>query len=573
MSQGDIRERFDLNRRQLVQSLGVAGVAGLAGCAGGGGDTTTTGGEEDTPTPEDSTPTPADSSNVQMGGELIATFGADVANFDPTRANDTTSSKAFGLVYEPLMGTDFSGAPQPVLATSVEQKDEELAWRATLREGVTFHNGDEMTAEDVKASWERYEGTPREADVYDWYDSSTIVDDYTIDFTLQNKYAPLKFALGGVPIVPKAVADGDIALKDDPIGTGPYVFDEHQPDTLFRIQRNEDYWFTGSDDMPEMPPIETITFRIIVEQSAQLAALQAGDVDMINTVPAASYQDLKDNEDFTVTERTAGGFDLLAFPMAVTPYDNAKVRRGVSRLIPRDAIVESVYQGIGTPATSPISPLAGQFTSPEFNQEMGDKYLGYDTEKAMTLLEEGFNEAGVEKPFQTKIITNENPQRVKWAQLIQESLNSTEYFEIELEQFEWNTYVGKILAEDSNQQNNLIAVGWSAGWDADAYVHNLLYSETFTPACCNIPHYKSEEVDNMIEQGLQTYDLEERKQIYQDLMEKVCEDAPITYIRFGKEMDAFRSDTVKGFQTYPINSGEFNGIYSPSAGAFTYVDK
>ncbi|WP_277555005.1 ABC transporter substrate-binding protein [Halobaculum limi] len=573
MSQDDIRERFDVNRRNLVKSLGVGGIAGLAGCAGGGGSDTPTEGESDTPTPEDSTPTPADSSNVQMGGELIASFGADVANFDPTRANDTTSSKAFGLVYEPLMATDFSGAPQPVLATSVEQKEGDLEWRANLREGVMFHNGNELTAEDVKATFERYEGTPREADVYDWYDSSTVVDDYTLDFTLQAKYAPLKFALGGVPIVPKEVADGDIALKDDPVGTGPYVFDEHQPDTLFRLQRNEDYWFTGSDSMPEKPPIETITFRIIVEQSAQLAALQSGDIDLMNNVPAASYQDLKDNDEFTVTERTQGGFDLLAFPMAVTPYDNAKVRRGVSRLIPRDAIVESVYQGIGTPATSPISPLAGQFTSPEFNQRMGDEYLGYDPEKAATLLEEGFNEAGVEAPFQTKIITNENPQRVKWAQLIQESLNSTDYFEVELEQFEWNTYVGIILGEESDQNNNLIAVGWSAGWDADAYVHNLFHSETFTPACCNIPHYKSEEVDNLIDQGLQTYDLDERKEIYQQLMEKVCQDAPITYIRFGKAMDAFRTDAVKGFQTYPIDSGEYTGIYSPSANAFTYVDK
>ncbi|WP_435062347.1 ABC transporter substrate-binding protein [Halobaculum sp. EA56] len=572
MSQDDIRGRFDLNRRQLVKSLGVGGVAGLAGCAGGGGDTTTTEGE-DTPTPEDDTPTPADASQVQMGGELIASFGADVKNFDPTQQNDTTSSKAFGLVYETLLQTDFSGKPQPLLATEVTQLEDDLTWQAKIREGVTFHNGSELTAEDVKATFERYKGTPREADVYDWYDSSTVVDDYTLNFTLKTKYAPLKFALGGVPIVPKEVADGDLSLKDDPVGTGPYVFEEHQPDTLFRISRNEDYWFTGSENMPEKPPIETVTFRVIVEQSAQLAALQGGDIDFMNNVPADSYSDLKDNDDFTVTERTQGGFDLLAFPLAVTPYDNAKVRRGVSRLIPRDAIVKSVYQGIGTPAYSPISPLAAQFTSSEFNQEMGEKYLAYNQEKATQLLEEGFNEAGVSKPFKTKIITNQNPQRVKWAQLIQESLNSTEFFDITLEQFEWNTYVGKILAKDSHEQNNLIAVGWSAGWDADAYVHNLFYSKQFTPACCNIPHYESEEVDNLIEQGLQTYDLEERKQIYQQLMEKVCKDAPITYIRFGKAMDAFRSDAVKGFQTYPIDSGEYTGIFSAAAEAFTYVDK
>ena len=570
MSQEGMREKFDVNRRQLVQSLGVAGVAGLAGCVGGDSGTTETEAPVDT---EAETATQADKEQVKMGGELIATFGADVKNYDPTKHNDTTSSKAFGLVYESLLATGFDGEPKPVLAKEVVQKDEDLMWRAKLREGVTFHNGNELTAEDVKATFERYEGTPREADVYDWYDSATVVDDYTVDIKLQEQYAPLKFSLGAVPIVPKEVADGDLKLSENPVGTGPYTFAEHDSDSLFRLQRNEDYWFSGSESMPEKPPIETITFRIIVEQSSQLAALKGGDVDMINNVPADSYQDLKDNEDVTVTERTQGGFDLLGFPLSVKPFTNAKTRRGVSRLIPRDAIVKSVYQGIGTPAYSPISPLAQQFTSQEFNEKMGEKFLGYNTEKATQLLQEGFDEAGIEKPFKTKIITNQNPQRVKWVQLIKESLNSTEFFEVEIEQFEWNTYIGKILAEDSHEQNNLIAVGWSAGWDADAYVHNLFSSEQKTPACCNWSHYENEKVDNLIAEGLQTYDLSERKEIYQEMMEKLCKDAPSTYIRFGKSMDAYRNDVVHGFNTYPIDSGEYKGVFSASAEQFTYVDK
>jgi len=565
-----MRDRFDVNRRKLVQSLGVAGVAGLAGCAGGDSGATDTATETEAPT---ETVTQADKEEVKMGGELIATFGADVKNYDPTKANDTTSSKAFGLVYETLLATGFDGEPKSVLAKEVVQKDADLTWRVNLREGVKFHNGKELTTEDVKATFERYKGTPRESDVYDWYDSSTVVDDYTLDFKIQEKYAPLKFALGGVPIVPKEVASGDLKLNENPVGTGPYTFEKHEQDSLFRLTRNEDYWFTGSESMPEKPPIETITFRVIVEQSSQLAALKGGDVDMINNVPAESYQDLKDNEDVTVTERTQGGFDLLGFPLSVKPYTNKKVRRGVSRLIPRDAIVKSVYQDIGTPATSPISPLAQQFTSEEFNQKMGEQFLGYNTEKAKQLLEEGFNEAGIEKPFKTKIITNQNPQRVKWVQLIKESLNSTEFFEVEIEQFEWNTYVWKILAEDSHKQNNLIAVGWSAGWDADAYVRNLFHSKQATPACCNFGHYSNDEVDSLIEEGVQTYDLGKRKEIYQNLMKKLCEDAPATYIRFGKSMDAYRNDAVHGFNTYPIDSGEYKGVFSASAEQFTYVDK
>lgn len=568
MSRSDNTGRFDIGRRKLVQSLGLAGVAGLAGCSGTDDQSTTT--TDDGTTTDETT---EETGGGQSGSELIATFGADVANFDPTKATDTTSVKAFGLVYESLLQVDFDGAIQPVLATSVEQTDGDLTWRVNLRDGVTFHNGKELVAQDVKTSFERYEGKPNEADVYSWYDSSTVVDDKTLDVTLADDYAPLKYDLAAIPIVPAEAATDELNIEEDPVGTGPYTFVEHQPDSLFRIERNDDYWFSGSDSVPAEPPIERITFRIIIEQSAQLAALQGGDVDMINAPPAGSVSDLKNNDKFTVTERQAGGFDLLAFPMQKAPFDNRKVRRGISRLIPREAIVKSVYNGIGTPAYTPVSPLAADFTSAEFNRRMGEEYLGYDQERANTLLEEGFANSDVQTPFSTTIITNQNPQRVRWAQLIQESLNSTDYFDVSVEQFEWNTYIGKILSENSASSNELIAVGWSGGWDPDAYVYDLVHSGSFTPGGFNMPHYENEEVDNLLAEGLSTYDTQQRAEIYRDLMEVLCRDAPMTYIRFGMEMDAFHTDRLEGFQTYPINGSEFQGIYAPASDAYTELTK
>ncbi|NHN57638.1 MULTISPECIES: ABC transporter substrate-binding protein [Halorussus] len=570
MPRSDNTGRFDIGRRKLVQSLGLAGVAGLAGCSGTSDDQSTTTTDEGTTTDEATT---QDSSGGQTGSELIATFGADVKNFDPTKATDTTSQKAFGLVYESLLQVDFDGEIQPVLAKSVEQTDADLTWRVNLREGVTFHNGKELTAQDVKSSYERYKGSPNESEVYKWYKSSEVVDDYTLDLTLSDDYAPLKYTLAALPIVPAEAASDELSLAENPVGTGPYTFVEHQPDSLFRIERNGDYWFSGSDSVPAQPSIERITFRVIIEQSAQLAALQGGDVDMINAPPAGSVSDLKSNDKFTVTERQAGGFDLLSFPTKLAPFDNAKVRRGISRLVPRDAIVKSVYNGIGIPAYTPVSPLAADFTSEEFNQQMGEEYLGYNQEKANTLLEEGFANSDVQTPFKTTIISNENPQRVRWAQLIAESLNSTDYFDVSVEQFEWNTYVGKILSEKSASKNELIAVGWSGGWDPDAYVYNLVHSGGFTPNGFNMAHYANDEVDSLLAEGLSTYDTQERAEIYKDLMEILCRDAPMTYIRFGMEMDAFHTDRVKGFQTYPINGSEFQGIYAPASDANTELTK
>jgi peptide/nickel transport system substrate-binding protein len=570
MRSDDKEGHFSLNRRSLVKSLGITGVAGLAGCMGGSGTET-----EGTPARPGGTTTPADPGNAQMGGELIASFGADVAQFDPAKAADTTSTKAFGLTYETLLTVGFDGSINNGLAHTFEQVEDGV-FRAELREGVTFHNGNELTAEDVQVSYERYEGKVNATDVYSWYESSEIVDDYTIEFTLSNPYAPLEFNVAAIPVIPAEVETGDLDITENPIGTGPYEFVEHQPDSLFRITRYDDYWFEGDDSVPAEPPIKDITYRVITEQSAQQAALEGGDIHLANTPPAASLGDFAENEDFTVNRRLAGGYDLMFFPNKKKPFSNAKVRRGISRLVPRENIVESVYEGIGVPAYMAISQISAVFETQEWqdlNDRLGEEYLGYDEEQADTLLEEGFNEAGVEPPFQTTIITNQNPQRVQWVQLIAESLNNTDYFDVSVDQFEWNTYVGKITSESTATSNEIIAVGWSGGWDPDAYIGDLVDSEGFTPNGFNMGHYANEEVDSLLQDGVETYDIDERGEIYKDLVEILAEDAPMTYIRFGEETDVYDKNAVTGFRTYPINGSEFKGIYSPADGAFTYLSQ
>jgi len=598
MARGKFVPELETDRRQVLAGLGVAGAVGLAGCAGDGGDggDTTTGdgetmaGDDDTATDvptETDTATPAQ--DYVIGGELIGSFGADVKNFDPTEINDTTSGKAFNMVYESLNATNFGGKPTNNLAKNVEVDGTSVT--VTLREGINFHSnngfeGHEMTAQDVISTFERYKGTTREADVADWYKfgSASAEGDYTVSFELKEKYAPLPFSLGAVPIVPREAASGDLDLSSNPIGTGPYKFVEHDPDNFFRIERNDDYWgprdMVGEDYPPE-PPIETATFRVITEQSAQEAALKGGDIDLANSVPAGSVSNLRDNDQFGVTDRIAGGFDMFVYPMheeAGTPFQNRKVRLGVNRLIPRPQIVKSVYNGIGIPAYAPISPLAGAFTSQTFQNQMAEEYSGYDVAKAKQQLSEGFEDAGFDMPWETEIIVNQNPQRVQWCQLIQESMNQVQIdgknvFDVSLNQFEWNTYVGKILAEDSHTKNVLTAVGWSAGFDPDNYVRNLFLSDQATPKCCNINHYQNDQVDELIRKGTSTYGVDARKDIYTELQKLIVEESPMAFIRFGKEIDVFQADTVKGWQTYPINGGEYSGIYAPYAQQYTYVDK
>jgi peptide/nickel transport system substrate-binding protein len=535
---------FTTSRRRLLRWVGATGAVGLAGCAGG-----------------------------DDGSELVATLGADVSTYDPTQANDTTSRKAFDLVYEPLVGVDFEGGVHPVLATDLDQRDDRT-WRVSLREGVTFHDGSEFTAADVKATFERYEGTPRESDVFLWYDGATIRDDHTLDVTLSQPYAPLQLTLGGVPIVPEAAATDALDLAAGPVGTGPYAFDTHEPDRLYRLVRADDHWYEGesgdgTDDVPAEPPIETITFRIIVEQASQVAALQGGDIDLANNPPADAVSDLRDDDAVTVSERLAGGFEMLVFPLASPPFSNRDVREGVSRLIPREDIIDSVYGGIGRPAYTPISPLLDDYTSESFLTEMGDEHMRYDPEQAAELLDAGFTSLDISPPYETTIVTNETGDRVRWAQLVRDELNATDFFDVSIEQFEWSTYIGRVLSGDSHRSDAMMALGWSGGWDPDTYLRNVFHSEQATPSCCNAGHYANDEVDRLLDEALTTYDVAERRTLYERAQRRIVADAPVGFVRFGTRIEAYRTDAVEGFRTYPLDSGEFTSIYAPTMGAYT----
>ncbi|MDZ7730029.1 MAG: ABC transporter substrate-binding protein [Natrialbaceae archaeon] len=278
--------------------------------------------------------------------ELIVDLPSAILAFDPTRMEGTTSMRATALLYEPLVQKDVDGQTRPALAESWEYLDE-TTLRFTLRDGVPFHNGETLSPENVIGTLERYSGTVRDLVVFDWYDTGTVLDDRTIELSLTRPYGPLEARLSSIPIVPQAVINGEHDLADEPVGTGPFQFGEHRPDTLFRLERFADHWFEGSEAVPATAPIETLAFRIIVDSSARQAALEAGDTHLSTALPAESLPEFESNERYGTDRATTGGFEFLVYPLYTEPFSSRKVRRGCDRLMPRADIIETVYQNIG----------------------------------------------------------------------------------------------------------------------------------------------------------------------------------------------------------------------------------
>ncbi|RQG99919.1 ABC transporter substrate-binding protein [Natrarchaeobius oligotrophus] len=313
----------------------------------------------------------ADGGDAELVGDAVAT----VSNPDPIRMHDTTSNMVTSLIYEGLLAVDFEGRPQPQLATDWEQLDE-TTYRFELREGVTFHNGESLTADHVRFSLERYEGSPRANDVYDWYEGVDVVDDHELEIRLVEEYGPFETSVG-LPIVPLAAGDdGEPDLSERPVGTGPYAFAGRDEGEYWRLNRFEDHWFDGDDDVPETPPIETITLRIVSESASRQAALEAGELDVATGLPAESIPDFDEAEGYGVERSVAGAIDFLVYPRYLEPFGNVDVRRGIDRLIPRERIVNEVYAGAGSVGYTPIPSLLAEYADPDFEAAIVDEYLG-----------------------------------------------------------------------------------------------------------------------------------------------------------------------------------------------------
>ena len=329
-------------------------------------------------------------------------------NLDNTAGAGQGINEAFnGNVYEALFKLTDAGTVEPSLVADYSVSDDGLTYTFTLRDGVTFHSGDPLTAADVKSSIERVTAETSKSSRKRSLSTITGIetpDDKTVVITLSARSISLPYNLSYAWIVNDTA--GDITAKAD--GTGPYALAEWRRGSALALTRNDAYW-------GEAPTNGEVVFQYFTDATALNNALLTNAVDVITSVQSPdSLAQFAGNPSFTVTEGASTTKELLAYNDRVAPFDNVKVRKALARATDKARLLNSIWGDYGTLIGSFVPP-----TDPWYVDLTGVD--AYDVDSAKQLL----TEAGYPDGFEFTLDTPDYDPHPIVAQFLQ-----TEYAKV-----------------------------------------------------------------------------------------------------------------------------------------------
>lgn len=464
---------------------------------------------------------------------LVMARAADTTGLDPHTQTAFASFRLLELIYEPLVNLDADLNIVPSLAESWEFSDDATTLTLHLRQGVTFHNGAEFTAEDVVATFERIldEETAAAARAnYLTIASIDTPDDYTVVFNLSEPDVPLLTALAttNAAIVDSAdIESGDVATVAN--GTGPFILDNWTPEETTTLSANPDWWGEG-------PFVDGIEIRIIPDETSILAALRAGEIDfaLLNDPLVATL--LVDDPSITLDRVPSINYHVLQLRAAEPPLDQLEVRQAISCAIDRQEVLDTAALGEGQ-VTGPLTMASFALPTSEL----------FCYEKDLDRARELMAQAGLEEGFTLNVIaaSSEPPTALSEAQNIQAQLAEIN-INVEIEALELSVYVDRWLAGDFQA-----AVALNGG-RTDPYTMYARYWQS-TGNLNNVAGYSDETLDELMAAGRAETDPQARYDIFAEFQRHLTEQAPWVWLYVGYGYTA-RQSYVTGFVPSPTSS-------------------
>ncbi len=491
----------------LLTALVLSAV--LGGCADGSGDD----GAQST------TPTRAETNEIVVG--LMNDLDDSL---DPHLTVKAGTREVMFNVFEGLVKPTPEGELIPALAEKYTLSDDQRTYTFTLRQGVKFHNGQEMTAEDVVWSLRRCAGEGQDAPLVEAFaaiDAVEQVDASTVTVTLKEPNGEF------LAYLTTAILPADYTGQDtDPVGTGPFRFVSRSAQDAIVLEKFDDYWGTPAY-------LDKVTFKINENADSLMMALQSGAIDLCNHLPTANAAQI--GEDFYIEEGAMSLVQALYLNNAQAPFDNVLVRQALCYATDRQEILDLAFDGYGTLVGSSMYPTLSKY----FDETLTDTY-SYDPEKARELLAQ----AGYPDGFSMTITVPSNyPQHVDTAEVLAQQYKAVG-ITVEILPVEWNVWV-----EDAYTGRNFQST--VVGVDASAMTARAMLERFVSTAGDNFINYQNSDYDTLFAQAQAASDEATQVQLYKDLQRNLAENAANVYIQAPADLVAVRKG-LEGVVFYPI---------------------
>ena len=465
---------------------------------------------------------------------IVVGITADLVNLDPHNFRHRETETILRNIYDGLVTRGPDMQPVPELAETITQIDP-TTWEFRLRRGVKFHDGTEMTAHDVAFSINRYvqEGamagqtSPRK-DLLGPVTHAEAIDDYTVRVYLSSPWSVFLPYLVHHMVVPASVGDG---LVEHPIGTGPFKFVEWVRGSHVVLERFDDY-YGGAPELGRSgpAPARRVIFRVIPENATRLAALMAGEIDIMTNVPVHAIAEIARHPNLELRPVMGTRSYFTEFNVRRPPFNDVRVRQAINYAIDVDLVVEQLLDGLGQPLTTILSPL-----SFGHNDEL--KPYPYDPEKARALLAE----AGYPNGFTFELSVEDRRRDVAEAYAFMLSqIGVTANVRV------WGDYSSMVEAMRRGELDAMMT-DWG---DSTMDPTGIFVPKLRTGDRGNFGGYSNPAVDALIEFAETTPNPEERAAAYRAAQRIVYQEAPMLFEYITQELYA-QNKALSGWDPIP----------------------
>ncbi|MBV8911417.1 MAG: ABC transporter substrate-binding protein, partial [Acetobacteraceae bacterium] len=473
---------------------------------------------------------------AQSGGKtLVVGIAADPTGLDPEAVENNTSGFIMAAIYDSLVRYKTGSTEvEPGVAERWDVSPDGMQYTFHLRQGITFHDGTKLDAKAYVETVARQLDKSSPIYIYntgpvEGYEEFTFgpVESYraagelAVEFKMKQPSAgflnSLAMVWNGI-VSPAAAAKYGKEFRNNPVGTGPFVFKEYRPRDQVVLEANPNYW-RGK------PKLAGLVYKILPDPQAALLALRRGEVQILADVGAPTIPALRQEASVNVVSQPGLAVSGVSLPCDVKPFDDVRVRRALNLAVDKQAINRALFQGLADVMTSPLPPAQWGF-------DKSIQGYGFDPEQAKKLLAE----AGVQAGFRVEFLTYNSPRGYNsagadLAVAVQGYLRRVG-IETDLRRMDMGAYLSTVR---SGKYPGLRMGGWTGdNGDPDNFAGALFGSKEIP--INNTSHYSNPDVDKMLADAAREVDHDKRIQLYSKIQRQIVDDAPWIFINYTQQI-------------------------------------